>query len=169
VIIYATGFQASRFLTPMNVTGRGGVDLHERWDGDARAYLGMMVPGFPNLFCLYGPNTNIVVNGSIIFFSECAVNYIMGCLKLLLAEGHAAVDIREDVHAAFNARVDEANQQCVWGVSSVNSWYKNDRGRVSQNWPFPLIDYWRRTRAPDVDELELLDRTSPAPVGGASG
>ncbi len=162
VIIYATGFQASRFLTPMKVTGRGGVDLHERWDGDARAYLGMMVPGFPNLFCLYGPNTNIVVNGSIIFFSECAVNYIMGCLKLLLAEGHAAVDIREDVHAEFNARVDEANQLCVWGASTVNSWYKNERGRVSQNWPFPLIDYWRRTRAPDVDELELLDRTSPA-------
>ena len=64
VLIYGTGFQASKFLTPMKVTGRGGVDLHERGDGDARAYLGMTVPGFPNLFLLYGPNTNIVVNGS---------------------------------------------------------------------------------------------------------
>src|SRR5439155_13663394 len=71
VVIYGTGFQASKFLTPMTVTGRGGVDLHEHWDGDARAYLGMTVPGFPNLFCLYGPNTNIVINGSIIYFSEC--------------------------------------------------------------------------------------------------
>ena len=60
VIIYGTGFQASKFLTPMTVTGRGGVDLHEQWGGDARAYLGITVPGFPNLFCLYGPNTNIV-------------------------------------------------------------------------------------------------------------
>jgi len=167
VIIYATGFEASRFLTPMQVTGRGGVDLHEHWDGDARAYLGMMVPGFPNLFCLYGPNTNIVVNGSIIFFSECAVSYVMGCLRLLLEGDHAALDIREDVHAAFNRRVDEANRLRVWGVSGVNSWYKNERGRVSQNWPFPLIDYWQRTRVPDVAEFEVLDRATPAGVGGA--
>ena len=73
VIIYGTGFQASKFLTPMRVTGASGVDLHERWGGDARAYLGITVPGFPNLFLLYGPNTNIVINGSIIYFSECEV------------------------------------------------------------------------------------------------
>ena len=83
-IVYGTGFQASKFLTPMKVTGRGGVDLHEQWGGDARAYLGITVPGFPNLFCLYGPNTNIVINGSIIYFSECGVRYILGCLELLL-------------------------------------------------------------------------------------
>ncbi|MEM1333934.1 MAG: NAD(P)/FAD-dependent oxidoreductase [Actinomycetota bacterium] len=69
VIVYATGFQASKFLTPMRVTGSSGVDLHEVWDGDARAYLGVMHPGFPNFFLTYGPNTNIVVNGSIIYFS----------------------------------------------------------------------------------------------------
>ena len=73
----------------MKVTGRGGVDLHEQWDGDARAYLGITVPGFPNLFCLYGPNTNIVINGSIVYFSECGVRYILGCIELLLADGHA--------------------------------------------------------------------------------
>ena len=79
MIIYGTGFQASKFLTPMTVNGRGGVDLHEQWAGDARAYLGITVPGFPNLFCLYGPNTNIVINGSIVYFSECGVRYILGC------------------------------------------------------------------------------------------
>jgi 4-hydroxyacetophenone monooxygenase len=57
VLILATGFQASHFLMPMSVKGRGGVDLHQQWAGDARAYLGMTIPGFPNLFCLYGPNT----------------------------------------------------------------------------------------------------------------
>ncbi len=82
-MIYGTGFQASRFLWPMRVVGRGGVDLETAWNGDARAYLGMTTPGFPNLFILYGPNTNIVVNGSIIFFSECSVRYVVGCLKLL--------------------------------------------------------------------------------------
>jgi 4-hydroxyacetophenone monooxygenase len=84
VIIYGTGFQASKFLTPMTVKGRAGVDLHEQWQGDARAYLGITIPGFPNLFCLYGPNTNIVINGSIIYFSECGVRYVLGCIGAVL-------------------------------------------------------------------------------------
>ncbi len=69
VIIYGTGFQASSFLTPMTVHGTGGKDLHSSWDGEARAYLGLTIPDFPNLFLMYGPNTNIVINGSIIYFS----------------------------------------------------------------------------------------------------
>ena len=69
---------------PMTVTGRNGVNLHDQWDGDARAYLGIVAPNFPNLFFLYGPNTNIVINGSIIYFSECEVHYITQCLKHML-------------------------------------------------------------------------------------
>jgi 4-hydroxyacetophenone monooxygenase len=157
VIIYGTGFQASKFLTPMQVTGRGGIDLHEHWDGDARAYLGITVPGFPNLFCLYGPNTNIVINGSIIYFSECGVRYILGCVKLLFEEGHAALDVRKDVHDEFNERVDAQNRRMAWGAAEVNSWYKNDRGRVAQNWPFTLLEYWQRTLAPDPDDYNFVD------------
>jgi 4-hydroxyacetophenone monooxygenase len=156
VVIYATGFAASDFLVPMSITGRGGTELHERWNGDARAYLGMTVPGFPNLFCMYGPNTNIVVNGSIIFFSECEARYIVGCLEGLLAGGHRAADCRADVHDAYNVMIDAANRQRAWGASSVNAWYKNALGRVSQNWPFTLMEYWERTRAPDLHDYELL-------------
>jgi 4-hydroxyacetophenone monooxygenase len=155
VIIYGTGFQASKFLTPMQVTGRGGIDLHEHWGGDARAYLGVTVPGFPNLFCLYGPNTNIVVNGSIIYFSECGVRYILGLIELMLREGCRAVDVRKDVHDEFNEQVDAENRQMAWGWSDVNSWYKNDQGRVAQNWPFTLLEYWQRTLAPSSDDYEL--------------
>jgi 4-hydroxyacetophenone monooxygenase len=149
VIIYGTGFTASKFLTPMSVTGRGGRDLHEQWDGEARAYLGVTVPGFPNLFCLYGPNTNIVINGSIIYFSECGVRYILGLLGMALGSGHRTVEVRPDVHDEFNAAVDAENARMAWGVSDVNSWYKNASGRVSQNWPFTLLEYWQRTKAPD--------------------
>jgi 4-hydroxyacetophenone monooxygenase len=155
VIIYGTGFTASKFLTPMTVTGRDGADLHEHWQGEARAYLGVTIPGFPNLFCLYGPNTNIVINGSIIYFSECGVRYILGLLGLLLGSGHRALDVRKDVHDDFNAAVDAENRRMAWGVSEVNSWYKNASGRVSQNWPFTLLDYWRRTLRPDPDEYDL--------------
>jgi 4-hydroxyacetophenone monooxygenase len=156
VLIYATGFTASDFLVPMRITGRGGTELHERWAGDARAYLGITVPGFPNLFCMYGPNTNIVVNGSIIFFSECEARYITGCIGELLAGGHRAVDCRAEVHDAYNVMIDAANRQRAWGVSAVSTWYKNALGRVSQNWPFTLMEYWERTRAPDLDDYQLL-------------
>ncbi|HEY3672650.1 MAG TPA: NAD(P)/FAD-dependent oxidoreductase, partial [Acidimicrobiia bacterium] len=152
VIVYGTGFQASNFLTPMCVTGSAGVDLHEQWDGDARAYLGITIPGFPNLFCLYGPNTNIVINGSIIYFSECGVRYLLGCLELLLRGHDASLDVRKDVHDEFNQQVDAENRMMAWGWSDVNSWYKNDHGRVAQNWPFTLLEYWQRTLAPDPDD-----------------
>jgi 4-hydroxyacetophenone monooxygenase len=157
VIIYGTGFQASKFLTPMTITGRGGIDLHEQWGGDARAYLGVTVPGFPNLFCLYGPNTNIVINGSIVYFSECGVRYILGLVKLLLEHDHRALDVRKDVHDEFNEQVDAENKRMAWGAAEVNSWYKNEHGRVAQNWPFTLLEYWQRTLAPDADDYEFVD------------
>jgi 4-hydroxyacetophenone monooxygenase len=156
VLIYGTGFQASKFLTPMEVTGRGGIDLHETWAGEARAYLGMTVPGFPNLFCLYGPNTNIVINGSIVYFSECAVRYILGCIELVLRQGARALEVRKDVHDVFNEQVDAGNRAMAWGVSKVNSWYKNDSGRVAQNWPFTLLEYWQRTQRPEPEEFEFI-------------
>ena len=155
VLIYGTGFSASKFLTPMKVTGRGGIDLHEQWGGDARAYLGVTVPGFPNLFCLYGPNTNIVVNGSIVYFSECGVRYILGCVKLLLDHQAKAIEVRKDVHDTFNEAVDAENKVMAWGASDVNSWYKNDRGHVAQNWPFTLLEYWQRTKEPDPEDYVL--------------
>jgi 4-hydroxyacetophenone monooxygenase len=146
VLIFATGFQASRFLMPMTVKGRGGLDLHEQWGGDARAYLGMTVPGFPNLFCLYGPNTNIVVNGSIIFFSECSINYVMDSIRQLLTDNRRTMECRPDVFWDYNREIDEANHGMAWGASDVNSWYKNELGRVSQNWPYTLREYWQRTK-----------------------
>jgi 4-hydroxyacetophenone monooxygenase len=155
VLIYGTGFQASKFLTPMQVTGRGGVDLHEQWDGDARAYLGITVPSFPNLFCLYGPNTNIVVNGSIVYFSECGVRYIVECIKLLLEHNERALDVRKDVHDEFNEQVDAENARMAWGASDVNSWYKNDHGHIAQNWPFTLLEYWQRTLRPNPDDYDF--------------
>ena len=95
----------------MQVTGRNGADINEQWDGQARAYLGITVPNFPNFFLLYGPNTNIVVNGSIIYFSECEVQYVMGCLQMLALEGEShALDVKPDVHDAYNAASTRRNK-----------------------------------------------------------
>jgi 4-hydroxyacetophenone monooxygenase len=157
VIIYGTGFLASHFLTPVRIVGRHGREIHDHWSGEPRAYLGMTVPGYPNLFCLYGPNTNIVVNGSIIYFSECEVRYLLGCVELLLGTGHGGMAVRPEVHDAYNREVDEGNLHRAWGAASVNTWYKNASGRVTQNWPFSLQEFWERTRAPEAADYEFLD------------
>jgi 4-hydroxyacetophenone monooxygenase len=157
VLIYGTGFHASKFLTPMRVTGSSGIDLHTQWAGDARAYLGVTVPHFPNLFLLYGPNTNIVVNGSIVYFSECGVRLIVELLGETLRAGARTVEVRADVHDAFNERVDAENAGMAWGWSDVTSWYKNEHGHVAQNWPFTLLEYWQRTRRPVIDEYRFGD------------
>jgi len=164
VIIYATGFQASSFLMPMAVYGRGGIELHDHWAGTARAYMGVTIPNYPNLFLLYGPNTNIVVNGSTIFFAECEMRYVMGCIQLLLAEGKAAIDVRPEVHDAYNDRIDRGNAQMAWGTSGVTSWYKNADGHVTQNWPFTLLEFWTQTQRPDPEDYEFIEARVPEPV-----
>lgn len=146
VIILGTGFRASEFLGPMRVRGLGGVDLHEQGGTDIRAYLGITMPDFPNLFCLYGPNTNLVVNGSTILFSEMGSEHIMGCIELLLESGAQTMEVEQSTFDAYNDRIDEANRLMAWGASGVNSWYKSASGRVSQNWPLTVLDYWELTR-----------------------
>ncbi len=118
-------------------------------------YLGITLPGYPNLFLLYGPNTNIVVNGSITYFSECEVHHVVGCIEALLREGAKALEPTQAAHDAFNEEVDAENLHMAWGVSSVNTWYKNATGRTAQNWPFSLREYWQRTRGPDLDDFTL--------------
>jgi 4-hydroxyacetophenone monooxygenase len=155
VLIYGTGFTASDFVTPMRVFGTGGTELNEDWAGDARAYLGITVPGFPNFFMLYGPNTNLVINGSIFVMVECQTRYIVESIGRLLQSGHRTMSCRRDVHARYADEMQEGNARMVWGAADVPTWYKNKNGRVTQNWPFDLLSYWWRTREPDLAEYEL--------------
>jgi len=155
VIVFATGFHTNKFLWPMRVTGRGGAVLSERWGDDPRAYLGITVPDFPNLFCLYGPSTNLAHAGSIIFHSECQVRYAMSCLKGLLESGKRTMDCRRDVHDAFNAKLDETLARMVWSHPGMNSWYKNAKGRVIATSPWRLVDYWGWTRDANLADYRL--------------
>ncbi|WP_395106275.1 NAD(P)-binding domain-containing protein [Actinomadura sp. SCN-SB] len=155
VIIYGTGFQASMFLPGMTVTGRGGADLHRQWAGDPRAHIGITVPNFPNLFLLYGPNTNLVVNGSIVMFSELEVNYVLECLKTLLQSPYRTMECRQEALDGFCSRVDEASARMAFGLPGVRSWYKNAAGRVTQNWPLTTLEFWRMTRRPEPGDYEF--------------
>jgi 4-hydroxyacetophenone monooxygenase len=155
VIVFATGFHANRFLWPIEVTGRGGVALGALWGDDPRAYLGITVPRFPNLFCLYGPATNLAHAGSIIFHSECQVRYVMGCIRGLLERGATTLECRQDVCDAFNEKLDAALARTVWSHPGMNSWYKNSKGRVTTTSPWLLRDYWTWTKEPDFADFVL--------------
>ncbi|MGI9295594.1 MAG: flavin-containing monooxygenase [Pseudomonadales bacterium] len=155
VIVFATGFHANRFLWPMEITGRSSVKLHELWGEDPRAYLGITVPAFPNLFCLYGPSTNLAHAGSIIFNSECQVRYSLACIEALLENGLAAMECKQDVHDAFNKKLDKTLDGMVWSHPGMNSLSKNSKGRATTTSPWRLVDYWRWTRDPDLDDYEL--------------
>ncbi len=86
------------------------------------------------------------------------MRYIVGALKLLAETGSQTIEVRKDVHDAFNVKVDAANALMAWGAPQVSSWYKNAKGRVSQNWPFPLVDYWSATVSPKPEDFILTER-----------
>jgi 4-hydroxyacetophenone monooxygenase len=155
VIIYATGFHATRFLWPMNVIGRGGKPLSEVWGDEPRAYLGITVPDFPNLFCLYGPATNLAHAGSIIFHSECQVRYATACIQALLENGAKAMECRREVYEDYAQRLIAELETLVWSHPACDSWYRNRAGRVVTTSPWRLADYWKWTRAPDLKDYTL--------------
>jgi 4-hydroxyacetophenone monooxygenase len=163
-IILATGFQASKMLWPMEIAGRGGRTIRDAWgDDDPRAYLGITVPGFPNLFVTYGPNTNLAHGGSIIFHHECQVRYIQQALREMIEGGHATLEVRQEVHDDYNRLVDEKCRTMVWSHPGVTSWYKNRHNRVTVTSPWRLLDYWQLTRD-FVPEEYRAGRPEPAAV-----
>jgi 4-hydroxyacetophenone monooxygenase len=156
VLVLATGFHAGKFLWPMQITGRDGAVLEERWEQgeNPRAYLGITMPDFPNLFCMYGPNTNPVV-GSVIYMLECQTRYIMGCLRELLENGHQSLECRQEVHDEYNVRLDAELEKMVWRHPRVKSYYNNRAGRVITNVPWTMYDYWDMTRVPDFKDFHI--------------
>jgi 4-hydroxyacetophenone monooxygenase len=147
VICYATGFRHNDFLWPMHITGREGVVLREQWGEEPIAYYGITIPNFPNFFCLYGPGTNLAHGGSLIFQSECQVNYVMGALRELLTSGHRTLEPKLEVHDAYAELYQGEIAQMVWAHKSVrHSHFKNAEGKVFTLSPWPIPTYWTYTK-----------------------
>ncbi len=154
VIIYATGFHAGRALWPMAITGRDGLNLAEMWGERPAAYLGITVPGFPNLFCMYGPGTNLASGGSLIFHSECQMRYITCCLEALIAGGHRSMEPTQERYDDWHERTQLEINKFVWSQPSIkHSFYKNSFGEVHGLSPWRLVDYWTWTREPNLDDF----------------
>jgi 4-hydroxyacetophenone monooxygenase len=157
VLVLATGFDAQRMLAPMHIEGRGGQTIRALWgDDNPRAYLGITVPAFPNLFMLYGPGTNLAHGGSAIYHSECQVRYIMQCLRELLETGARAMEVKPDPHDRFNEYLDATHAKMVWAHRGVGNWYKNKHGRVVTNSPFRLVDYRAMTEKLDRNDYVMV-------------
>jgi cation diffusion facilitator CzcD-associated flavoprotein CzcO len=164
VVVYGTGFKATDFLAPITVRGRGGQDLHEQWREGSRAYLGMAVPGFPNMFVIYGPNTNLG-SSSIILMIEQQARYIRQVVEeLARTDRTVAVDVRREVHEAYDDEIMRRLGESVW--SGCDSWYKADSGRITTNWPGLVHEYQRRTRTADPADFETIaPRRATEPSG----
>jgi len=155
-IIFGTGFRTTEFLSPIDFRGRHGVSLNDSWHDGAEAYMGIATAGFPNLFMLYGPNTNLGHN-SIIFMIEQQLRYMIRLLEAMRDRNLASLDVRPDIQADYNAWVQTRMEKRVW-VADCSSWYKNDSGKVVNNWPGSTIDYWRKCRRPDLDAFTSYPR-----------
>ncbi|MTD14038.1 SidA/IucD/PvdA family monooxygenase [Nakamurella sp. YIM 132087] len=162
VVVYATGFETDRYLHPIRVLGRGGAVLSEVWNGtDPRAYLGMTVPGFPNLFLMYGPNTN-PPGGSFIYIAECQGHYIGTMASMMLRDGISAVECKPERYETYTEQVDVAAAGLLWSHPRVASYYKNAFGRVVTNSPWRVVDYWHMTRHPDLADFDCSTAGAPA-------
>ncbi len=160
VLIWATGFDVVHFLAPMEIRGVGGHSLHDVWEGDdARAYLGTAVPGFPNFFCLYGPNTQFGHGGSLIFVVERQMHYVRSILEAMVNAGATSAEVRTDVHNAYNERIDRAHEAMVWTHQGMDTYYRNSKGRVVVNNPFRIVDVWRDTQAANTDDFVFSKHT----------
>jgi 4-hydroxyacetophenone monooxygenase len=156
IIVYATGFHANKLLWPMTLIGRDGVPLSDRWGERPSAYLGITAPGYPNLFCMYGPGTNLAHGGSLIFHSECQMRYITKCLELLIANDRRSLEPRGDKAKEWHERSQAEMRKMVWSQPSVkHSFYKNAFGEVHILSPWRLVDYWTWTREPDPDDFVI--------------
>lgn len=156
VLVLATGFDVVHYLSSVDVLGLDGQILREVWNGDdGRAYLGMTVTGFPNLFCLYGPNAAPGHGGSYMGVVEAQLNYIVDLIAKMREAGAKAVDVERAVYDDYSRRVDDAHAKMIWTAPGVSTYYQNAQGRIIYANPFRIVDFWHMTRSADLADYAL--------------
>jgi 4-hydroxyacetophenone monooxygenase len=153
VIIYATGFKANDYLYPMTITGRDGLTIEQLWAQDGpRAYVGGMMPGFPNLWSIYGPNTNGGLQVAAIH--ELTMLYALQCMERLILDGKRSLDVKEEAYWRFSRMVDEQNAMRVWSDRRANSYYWAEGRSPGMN-PLTGRENWHYLHRPDFADLDM--------------
>lgn len=142
LIVVAGGFKAERYLWPVAYTGRNGVTLEQAWAKDgARSYVGVTMPDFPNMFIVYGPNMQ-ARSGGLFAWLELWVRYSLDCIVQAIEGDHRTIECRRDVFDAYNAKLDAAQDGCIWSMEGARSYYINEHGRQVVNNPLrPSVTY----------------------------
>jgi 4-hydroxyacetophenone monooxygenase len=154
VVVLCTGFETYKFLHPLDLRGRDGQSVQEVWGVEnADAYLGMSVPGFPNLFLIGGPGTVLGHGGSYITIAESEVRYIVEALTGMAERRIGALEVRSEVYADYARRHDEAHSRMIWSHPGMGNWYRNSAGRVVSALPWRIVDYWTMTRHVHWDDF----------------
>jgi 4-hydroxyacetophenone monooxygenase len=160
MIVTAIGFSVEKYVWPSDYVGRSGVALQDRWSEDgARAYLGMMIDGFPNFFVLYGPNAQSVSGGggTIPTQIEMWTKYVAQLIVDTIESGHAAVEVTKAAFDAYYQRLDETASKLIWLTdtgSMERNYYVKD-GRLQVNMPFHYQVWHRMLANPDLDDMAL--------------
>lgn len=165
IVVMSTGFDVHRYMYPLDVRGRSGVSLDEVWQGDnPRAHLGITVPDFPNLFLLWGPNTN-GSGGSYMLLAETQLEYIMRLIGQMIARGVSAIEPWQEDFERYNREVDRAHDAMIWSHPDLSTYYRNDSGRVTVNSPWMVLGYWEKLRNPDIDDFRIGARVATSQAG----
>lgn len=166
VIVYATGFDVTNLAARIDVRGVDGFRLADDWaDENPRALLGMTVPRFPNLFVMYGPNTNMGHGGSGMWLAETQSGYIVDRLCDLVEAGVAAIDCIPERRDEYTDRIDELHAELVWTHPGTRTYYRNRNGQVRSPMPFRLVDYWTMTRTRGLEDFTTIPHRT---VGAAA-
>jgi cation diffusion facilitator CzcD-associated flavoprotein CzcO len=153
MLVLATGFATHNLLAPMEIVGTGGRSLRDEWSEVPRAYLGLTVPGFPNLFLLYGPNTN-GGSGSVIYTIESGIRHVLSALRTLEQERASAIEVRREAAEQFDRELRSALEETVWH-SGCTSWYLDENGNDPHQWPWRFGAYRARTSEIDREAYAL--------------
>jgi cation diffusion facilitator CzcD-associated flavoprotein CzcO len=153
VLVLATGFKTHGFVAPMEIVGAKGATLAEEWAQVPRAYLGMSIPTFPNLFLLYGPNTN-GGTGSVIYTIEAAMAHVLAALAELERADARQIEVRRQALEQFDRELRAALSTSVWHTGCT-SWYVDENGNDPSQWPWLWSAYRRRTARIDADAYQL--------------
>jgi cation diffusion facilitator CzcD-associated flavoprotein CzcO len=154
-LILATGFATTRYLSAIDVVGRGGRRIDDAWSDGASAYLGITTPGFPNLFMLYGPNTN---NGSILSMIEAQVEYAVRQIRRIAEANLAWIDVRPEPTARYNEEVQAAIGRVQAWQADCHGYYRAPSGRIVTQWPYSMTEFRERTAKPDAEAYEVERR-----------
>ncbi|WP_420467934.1 flavin-containing monooxygenase [Panacagrimonas sp.] len=159
VLVLATGYAANKFLSVIEVCGRDGLRLADAWREGAQAYLGMTTSGFPNLFMLYGPNTN---NGSIIYMLEQQAAYIANKIAWMREHDIEWIDVRREAMDRYNEELQrDLDAVEVWRTPATR-YYRAASGRIVTQWPHNMGAYQARTRKPDLEAFEIAPANAVA-------